>query len=69
LGRIKPTGNRIPGGIADAAGPARHVNENRSVDATTLTLSKQTMIDIARAYDQLAALAADRLDSTDNDSG
>jgi RNA-directed DNA polymerase len=42
LGRIKAIGNPIPGGIAEAAGPARHVNENRSVDATTLTGKAQT---------------------------
>jgi hypothetical protein len=45
LGRIKATGNRIPGGIADAAGPARHVDENRSVDATTLTNVQQSGTD------------------------
>ena len=43
MGRIKAIGNPIPGGIAEAAGPARHVNENRSVDATTLTDVEQVM--------------------------
>jgi hypothetical protein len=46
LGRIKAIGNPIPGGIAEAAGPARHVNENRSVDAATLT-------DLAKAIDYI----------------
>ena len=46
MGRIKAIGNPIPGGIAEAAGPARHVNENRSVDAATLT-------DLAKAIDYI----------------
>ena len=50
MGRIKAIGNPIPGGIAEAAGPARHVNENRSVDATTLTDRRRRRTRMARFW-------------------
>jgi hypothetical protein len=42
LGRVTATGNRIPGSVADAATPARHVNQNRSVDVASLTVNATT---------------------------